>query len=213
MNSFAGTSIQELQRSENQEQFNDLRRLGDIENSKFGAMQNQQHEIGHDVEYDNLQAQQAPYYDMNNVKDYPQWLPKPPQDSAQRQRLTQAQLQQLQQRQQMQAEPDIEDLALDISNSLPTDSVNISVNDMHEDFDSNNNNNGGYLSFIPEILREPLIILVLFILLSEAFVQENIGKYIPQVNPCAEGKVSRVGVVIYGLVLVILYMILKKLLL
>jgi hypothetical protein len=204
MNSFAGTSIQDLQRTEKQEQFDDLRRLNDIQLSKFGAMQNQQHEIGHDVEYNNHQAQQIPYYDMADVKDYPNWLPKPPQEVGPRARPPQRQ-------QQQHPEPDIEDLALDISNSLPTDTVNISVNDMREDFEDNKS--GGYLSFIPEILREPLIILVLFILLSEAFVQENIGKYIPQVNPCSEGKVSRVGVVIYGLVLVILYMILKKLLL
>jgi len=205
MNSFAGTSIQDLQRTEKQEQFDDLRRLNDIQVSKFGAMQNQQHEIGHDVEYNNHQAQQIPYYDMADVKDYPNWLPKP-QEAGQRAKPMHAQ-----HPQRHQQEPDIEDLALDISNSLPTDTVNISVNDMREDFEDNKS--GGYLSFIPEILREPLIILVLFILLSEAFVQENIGKYIPQVNPCAEGKVSRVGVVIYGLVLVILYMILKKLLL
>lgn len=204
MNSFAGTSIQDLQRSEKQEQFDDLRRLNDVQLSKFGSMQNQQHEIGHDVEYNNHQAQQIPYYDMADVKDYPQWLPKPPQEVPARARAPP--------QQRHQPEPDIEDLALDISNSLPTDTVNITVNDMREDFEDNKSG-GGYLSFIPEILREPLIILVLFILLSEAFVQENIGKYIPQVNPCSEGKVSRVGVVIYGIVLVILYMILKKLLL
>ena len=201
MNSFSGTSIQDLQRTENKEQYDGIRRLNDMQMSQFGAMQNQQHEIGHNVEYDNHQAQQIPYYDMEDVKDYPQWLPKPPPEVGPRQRMP---------RQPQRQEQDIEDLALDISNSLPSDTGNISVNDMREDFDDNKS--GGYLSFIPEILREPLIILVLFILLSEAFVQENIGKYIPQVNPC-EGKVSRVGVVIYGIVLVILYMILKKLLL
>jgi hypothetical protein len=68
------------------------------------------------------------------------------------------------------------------------------------------------LGFIPENLRDPLIIFVLYMFLSLRPVQEFIGKYIGQINADGEGKVPYIGVIIYGLFLVSLFFIVKRVL-
>jgi hypothetical protein len=103
-------------------------------------------------------------------------------------------------------EMDIGDLALDINSSMPTEM----------DYDSeyaSGSLSSTYLSFIPEMLREPLLIFIIFFILSQDVVQEKIGQFVPQTNLNLTGNSRVVSVVIYGLLLVTLYAISKKLLL
>jgi uncharacterized protein YpuA (DUF1002 family) len=108
---------------------------------------------------------------------------------------------------------DIEDLARDISNNMPsredrteTDS-DIVVNEKEK------KDNGGWLSSIPEVLREPLILVVLYVILSQDMVKNFFGKYIKQLNSEETGGIGFVGVVIYGIILAVLFVLAKRLLL
>jgi hypothetical protein len=65
---------------------------------------------------------------------------------------------------------------------------------------------------IPEFVRDPLLIWVIFILLSQNFIKQLIGKYVKQINPNEEGVVSFLGVVIYGLIFAVLFGLIKFLL-
>ena len=65
---------------------------------------------------------------------------------------------------------------------------------------------------IPEMVKDPILIWVIFMLMSQNFFKKLIGKYITQINPNDEGVVSFTGVAVYGLILVVLYTLIKLLL-
>lgn len=65
---------------------------------------------------------------------------------------------------------------------------------------------------IPEFFRDPLLIWIIFILLSQNFIKQLIGKYVKQINPNEDGVVSFMGVVIYGLIFAVLFGLIKFLL-
>lgn len=102
----------------------------------------------------------------------------------------------------------IEDLAKDINDNLNDDILESIIDD-----DNNTNapaSNQFSTSYIINLLKDPLIILVIFIILSQPFVKNTIGTYITQINPNADGQVSLTGVIIYGLILVGLFMIVRQ---
>lgn len=61
------------------------------------------------------------------------------------------------------------------------------------------------LSFI----KEPLLILIIYILLSQSFVRKSIGEYITCINP-VDGHISFLGYVVYGTILALLFMFFKR---
>jgi len=65
---------------------------------------------------------------------------------------------------------------------------------------------------IPEFIRDPLLIWIIFILLSQNFIKQLIGKYVKQINPNEDGVVSFLGVVVYGLIFAVLFGLIKFLL-
>ena len=67
--------------------------------------------------------------------------------------------------------------------------------------------------YIPDILKEPLLIIVIYIILSQDFVKKSIGEYISYINPTPDGSVSLIGYLIYGTILASLFVILKKIIL
>ena len=101
---------------------------------------------------------------------------------------------------------DIEELAKDLNENLPEQII---MNDNAEESKDKFN----ITSYIPEGMKDPLIIVVLFVLLSQPVVRETIGTYIKQINPDVEGKVLLTGVIIYGIILATLYYIVKRFLL
>lgn len=64
---------------------------------------------------------------------------------------------------------------------------------------------------IPEFLKEPLLILVIYIVFSLPFIRQAIGNNIKYINPSEEGEVPFIGIVIYGVIVVGTYMLIKKL--
>lgn len=72
-----------------------------------------------------------------------------------------------------------------------------------------NSKSSNILSGLPNWLKESLLILIIYLLLSQEIVKETIGKYIRQINPDIDGKVSFTGVLIYGIILVVLYILAK----
>lgn len=75
-----------------------------------------------------------------------------------------------------------------------------------------NNNKQNILHKVPKILREPLLIIVLFFILSTSSARNAIGNYIPAINPDSSGSVSYIGILIYGIILAIAYSSIKYLL-
>jgi len=69
------------------------------------------------------------------------------------------------------------------------------------------------ISHIPETLRDPLLILLIYIALSHPFVIREFRKFIPQLNMNENGVVPISGIIIYGVILALFYMIARKFLL
>lgn len=180
----SGTSIRDLQNNQMQ-----------IQNSQmqYNAMQNHQHEQAHNGAHHVQQAQHDPYYNIPQNNEYPRQTQTCPM-------------------QYPQVVPEtgnsIEELAKEISDELQSENM---MSEAPEQFETSTNTNGGYLSMIPQMLREPLIILVIFIVLSQPLVRKTIANYIPQINPI-NGAVTQMGIIIYGIILAVLYVFLKKVL-
>ena len=61
--------------------------------------------------------------------------------------------------------------------------------------------------------KELLLIIAIYSILSMGFVKKTIGGYITYINPNETGKYSFVGVLIYGFLLALLFIVFRKLLL
>jgi len=111
---------------------------------------------------------------------------------------------------------DMEELARDINNNLPENAFE--TFDEKTDESAENTTNDGIegfqiLSGIPSLLKDAIIILTIYIILSQAIVRDTIGKYVKQINPDDEGKFPFTGVLIYGIILATLFVLVKKLIL
>nr|QBK88910.1 MAG: hypothetical protein LCMiAC02_00030 [Mimivirus LCMiAC02] len=107
--------------------------------------------------------------------------------------------------------PDIEYLTKKINDELPDDTVMGDVYDAKVTAPKDKKTyRYKFLEKMPTILVESLIILLVYVLISQPFVRDTIGKYIKQINPGVKGEVSLTGVIIYGIILVVLYSIIKK---
>jgi hypothetical protein len=96
---------------------------------------------------------------------------------------------------------DLDQLAKDISENL-NDKKYVDE-DTEEDKD-------GLVLKVPYNLKDPLILFAIYFILSQASVRQLFGKYISYINPDVEGIVSQMGVIIYGIIMVVLFMITKK---
>lgn len=63
---------------------------------------------------------------------------------------------------------------------------------------------------IPQWVREPLVIMLWFILLSQGTVKDYLQHYIPQLSKNESGKVGQMGIITYGLMLALLVTVTKK---
>jgi hypothetical protein len=85
-----------------------------------------------------------------------------------------------------------------------------------EDFVVNNEtpNSIGYIQwFFDDCFnyKDFLILFILYFLLSQEMIKDFFSRYFSSLNPDDEGKIGVQGVIIYGLILTILFMIIKKL--
>ena len=114
---------------------------------------------------------------------------------------------------------DMEELARDINNNLPENALGNmetfyeKIDESVENTTKEENESFEILSSIHPLLKDAVIILIIYIILSQAVVRDTIGKYIKQINPDDEGKFSFVAVLIYGLILATLFVLVKKLIL
>jgi len=66
-----------------------------------------------------------------------------------------------------------------------------------------------YKKLIPNFAKEVLLLIFVYILFSQGFIKKLIGNHITYVNQNTEGNVPFIGVVIYGSILAIFYIIFK----
>lgn len=59
--------------------------------------------------------------------------------------------------------------------------------------------------------KDFLILFTLYFILSQEMIKDFFGKYFTSLNPDFEGKINIQGVIIYGLILTIFYMLIRKL--
>jgi hypothetical protein len=180
-----------------------LRNQQDMGQASYGAQQNMHYEQGHNAAHQVHQAQHNPYYDVPDNMGYPQFNKPVSEEGAHPGYLTPQQIQQIQQIQQKK-ELDIEELTKDINENIPEDTF-FSLGEPEEESQS-----GGVLSFLPKEWREPLLLLVIYLLFSQPIVRQTLGNYITQLNPDAEGKIGFAGVLIYGIILVTIYFLAKR---
>jgi len=192
-----GTSIQDLPRKSRRGGYDDIRNLQEMNQTKYNAGQNMHYEQGHNAAHHMHQAQHMPYYQSQGNNDYPQFInngngnqypgyltPQKAQEAV-----------------------DIEELAKEINNNLGEDTFSTG-SDNNED--ASGSIKQTIVGSIPEIIREPLLLLIIYIILSQPIVRETLGQYIQQLNPDMEGKVSFTGVLIYGIILATLYTVAKR---
>lgn len=113
-------------------------------------------------------------------------------------------LQQKQQQQKRKQEIDIEELTKDINENIPEDTF-FSLGESTEEDKKQ--------GVIPKEWKEPLLLLAVYLLLSQTVVRQTLGNYIKQLNPDAEGKIGFAGVLIFGVIFVAIYFLVKKYLL
>jgi len=108
---------------------------------------------------------------------------------------------------------DITHLVSDINKSL--DNYSPSNQDVpHDDNlseEDNSDDENDDTTYFPEWSREFILIVVIYVILSQNFVKTLVGKYVKYINPCDDGTVSFIGVIIYGIILAVLYILSKKL--
>lgn len=153
---------------------------------QYNAMQGMQGELAHNAASNVFQAQHAPYYDSNEyMGENRGFNPEPPQVH-------------------------MEDLSKDINENLDPNyqTTQIPFIQDTEYFDELSPSNP--FSYIPVQLREPLLLLIVFIILSQPIVRNNIAKYIKYINCDDDGNVPFTGILIYGLILVTIFIMAKK---
>lgn len=189
----SGTPIQDLQ---------------NMQQIHYNANHNYQHEQGHNAAHHMHQAQHMPYNQMNTCSGYPSYNRPPQQDYVNyNQHSSPHAPNQLHPPNQLQQQ-DIEDLVKDINENIPEDTF-----EPLENTEETKKEADTVLSFVPKEFREPLIVLVLYVLLSQQVIQETLGKYIEQINPDNDCVVPMVGRIIYGVILAVLYYAAKQFLL
>lgn len=195
--SMSGTSIQDLSRKGIMG-YNDIRSLQEMNQTNYNAGQNMHYEQGHNAAHHMHQAQHMPYYQSQGNNNYPQFInngntnadqypgyltPQKPQEAV-----------------------DIEELAKEINNNLGEDTF--SAGSDHSE-DVNGSLKQTLVNSVPEVVREPLLFLIIYMVMSQPVIRETLGQYIQQLNPDMDGKISFTGVLIYGIILVTLFALAK----
>lgn len=71
----------------------------------------------------------------------------------------------------------------------------------------------GLMTKIPKFFREPIILILIYILLSTDIVKKTLSTYIPQIKPTTDGNILFVGILIYSIILAFSFVVAKKALL
>lgn len=117
---------------------------------------------------------------------------------------------------QMKKVPDINHLVSDLNKSL--DNYSPSNQDIpSEDYDSDDDSDikeksQSSFAYVSDSLKEPLLLLVIYLLLSQSYIQVLMGKYVKLLGQNENGTYGFLSILIYGIILVTLFIVLRKLL-
>lgn len=67
-------------------------------------------------------------------------------------------------------------------------------------------------SYIPNFVKEPLLLIIIYVIMSQEFVHKMLSNYIPYVNVNDEGRVPLLGIIIYGSIMAVIFMFFRKIL-
>lgn len=152
----------------------------------------------------------APMMDMNPGAPMSSMVSQEPsmQDIMMQQQQEQMMMQQ-QALYEQQQQSSMDDLVQDINTNLSSPATEASTDSSEKDTGENE----GFISFIPEALQEPLLILLIYVILSQPIVIKTFGQYIKHLNPDESCHVPLLGIIIYGIILATFYILAKKLIL
>lgn len=171
-----------------------IQKLQEMNQVNYNANQNVHYEQGHNSANQMHEMQHMPYNNLSNYSEYPQYNQPVPQNQYPGYLTMKKPNEQ----------SVIEELAKDINENITDASGSI-----YADLDDNKNISGDISNILTE-LRGPIILLILYLILSTQTVKDFIGKYISQINPNDNGVVSFTGILIYGLILCVLFYIVNK---
>ena len=114
----------------------------------------------------------------------------------------------------------IKKLVNDLTQSLNSNQSKNSVNDHSDNMTensteseiSNGKENCEVVSSGVEIVKDAILIIVIYVILSQVFIKRAIGNYIPQILPTDDKPVSIAGHIIYGAILAIFFCLVKRVL-
>jgi len=94
-----------------------------------------------------------------------------------------------------------------------SDNDDDSDNEQYEHYESENNTRLKEIE--PEtdylkVLTEFLLLLTLYVIMSQPFVLSFASSYIQQLNPTEEGSVNMSGIIIYGMIMIVLFMVVRR---
>ena len=129
-------------------------------------------------------------------------------------------------------EPIYNDTPITTNRQAPLEDLTIDnlVSDLHNTFDdySPSDENEEYIYEKPKkktnlnkitinkvliFMREPLLLLIIYVLLSLEPVVSFFGKYLTIINQKDDGSISIIGIILYGIIFITLFFTLRKLLL
>jgi len=64
-------------------------------------------------------------------------------------------------------------------------------------------------TYIPNFVKEGILIIIIYVVLSQEYVRNAIGKFITYINPDETGKVQLIGYISYGTILAFVYLFFK----
>jgi len=106
----------------------------------------------------------------------------------------------------------MENVISKINEKIKTDeNTDTSENTSEKEYENKTNKNKkNIFSKIYGILKEPVLFILLYIILSLDITKQLIGTYFTQILPDHDGNVIFTGILLYGFIFMILFMILRK---
>jgi len=146
------------------------------------------------------------------------------QQQMQQQQMQQQQMQQQQQQQTPRKQPSetgsqnkgvklISRLVKDINSSIKeyNNDDNVTTDNTTENENEPENDNSTIPTLFISMFKEAILIILIYVILSQGFIKRTLGLYITQINP-VDGSIPFIGYIIYGTLLAILFIIAKQLL-
>lgn len=94
--------------------------------------------------------------------------------------------------------------------SEPSNELNF---DEHQDNDSVSVETVEFYNDYVNIFIEMLLLLTVYVVMSQPFVISNIAKYVHQLNPTENGVIKLTGIIIYGIILTSLFVVVRHIVL